>query len=64
MGPMLYDAQDAVQILLKKEPAVKEELREDELHDPLVVLEEALHAILDAVNEEEDDNSDWAEEPI
>ena len=64
MGPIHYDAQDALQILLKNEPAVEEELREDELHDVLAVLEEALHAIPDAVNEEEDDNSDLAEEPI
>ena len=64
MGPIHYDAQDALQILLKNEPAVEEELREDELHNALVVLEEALEAIPDAVNEEEDDNSDLAEEPI
>ena len=64
MGPIHYDAQDALQILLKNEPAVEEELREDELPDALAVLDEALHAISDAVNEEEDDNSDLAEESI
>ena len=52
---------DALQILLNKDPTA-DEIGEDEVQDELVVLEGALHAIPDAGNEEDEDNSDLADE--
>lgn len=36
MGPIHHDAEGALLILLNNEPAVEDELREDELQDALV----------------------------
>ena len=57
MGPIHYDAQEALLILLNEGPA-EEELAKDELQEALVNLDDALDAIPEADNEEEDDIPD------